>query len=97
MQIQTFGYYDDGDKRRKYHLSGTSRLHRKCALKNMTVSCAISKISVINCCYHCLAISKKHIENLCCHCKNLIQNAYCKFMLSLQEVYPKIAYCKVML
>ena len=30
-----------------------------------------------------------HFANLCCHCKNFIQNAYCKFTLSLQESYPK--------
>ena len=50
---------------------------------------AISKMSITNCCGHYKAISKMRIANLCCHCKNFIQNAYCKFMMSLQEFYPK--------
>ena len=36
-------------------------------------------MSISNCCSHCEA----------CHCKNLIENAYCKFTLSLQEFYSK--------
>ena len=85
-----FGYHDDGDKRRKYHLGDTARLYPKWALQIAALiakrypRCILQIYAVI-----AKILFKMRIANLCCHCKNFIQNAFCYFVLSLQEFYPK--------
>lgn len=105
-----FGYYDDGDRRRKYHSSGTAeKEHYKLLLSLLSdIQDAFCKFMLSlqefysKCFLQIYAVIarilfKMRITNLCCHCKKFIQKMHIAELCCHCKNFIQNAYFKVML